>query len=434
MNNQTLLIGFALALSLAPAEPAVAADADYVAHEWGTFTSIQGSDGVQLDWQPFQTTELPGFVYNWSKPGLARVPAIFGLLGGKGGMTAQQRMETPVIYFYSDKEQHVDVSVKFPKGFITEWYPQASLVGPAMVQTNSTDLDSFSLPYSGIRWKNVWILPANRNRSPNTVPPMDQSGSHYFAARDTDSAALVVDSYSTNALTETEKFLFYRGIGRFATPLKVTSELNGDLTLTNTGVAPLKHLLLLSVKRGHYRFADLKNLAVGESKLSASNTLSESSPINDGTLAGLHKRMTASLVAEGLTPAEANAMVNTWQNSWFTEEGVRVLYVLPRDWTEATLPLQLTPAPRELVRVMVARAEIIPATLENDLRNQLAEISRGDVTRRKEALAEVKQLGRFMQPVLGRVIAKTSLETNQLVGNFFAEALTAAYNQTASKH
>jgi hypothetical protein len=83
---------------------------------------------------------------------------------------------------------------------------------------------------------------------------------------------------------------------------------------------------------------------------------------------------------------------------------------------------------------MVARAEIIPATLENDLRNQLAEISRGDVTRRKEALAEVKQLGRFMQPVLGRVIAKTSLETNQLVGNFFAEALTAAYNQTASKH
>src|ERR1051326_7500271 len=35
-----------------------------VAHEWGTFTSVQGGDGVLLDWRPLETSRLPGFVYD----------------------------------------------------------------------------------------------------------------------------------------------------------------------------------------------------------------------------------------------------------------------------------------------------------------------------------------------------------------------------------
>ena len=57
-------------------------------------------------------------------------------------------------------------------------------------------------------------------------------------------------------------------------------------------------------------------------------------------------------------------MVNTWKDSWFAEDGVRVLYVLPRAWTDRTLPLKLDPAPRELVRVMVGRAEVLAPALE----------------------------------------------------------------------
>src|SRR5215472_5173305 len=55
-----------------------------VAHEWGTFTSVQGSDGVLLDWRPLQTSRLPGFVYDWTKPGLNRRqagPQIFSKVG-----------------------------------------------------------------------------------------------------------------------------------------------------------------------------------------------------------------------------------------------------------------------------------------------------------------------------------------------------------------
>ena len=97
-----------------------------VAHEWGTFTSVQGADGVLLDWRPLETSRLPKFVYNWQNPGLNRRPA--GIPGfGKSVFLTLQRMETPVIYFYSDRKQSVDVSVKFPQGLITEWYPQASV-------------------------------------------------------------------------------------------------------------------------------------------------------------------------------------------------------------------------------------------------------------------------------------------------------------------
>src|SRR2546430_1830004 len=109
----------------------------FVAHEWGTFTSVQGGDGVLLDWRPLETSHLPKFVYDWTKPGLNR------RVGGQMPFQKQviltlQRMETPVIYFYADNKQTVDVTVDFPQGKITEWYPQASQIGPSFVPTPPT--------------------------------------------------------------------------------------------------------------------------------------------------------------------------------------------------------------------------------------------------------------------------------------------------------
>src|SRR6266404_4481866 len=51
--------------------PARAA-ANYSVHEWGTFTSVQGGNGELLSWRPLQTSELPGFVYNFRKAGMNR--------------------------------------------------------------------------------------------------------------------------------------------------------------------------------------------------------------------------------------------------------------------------------------------------------------------------------------------------------------------------
>ena len=60
-------------------------------------------------------------------------------------------------------------------------------------------------------------------------------------------------------------------------------------------------------------------------------------------------------------------MVNTWQDQWFAEEGTRVLYLLPRAWTDRTLPLQVSPRPDSVVRVMVGRAELITPSVEREL-------------------------------------------------------------------
>src|SRR2546422_7895498 len=82
-----------------------------IVHEWGTFTSIAGKDGVAVDWRPLNgSSDLPGFVYDTS--GLATGT---GLRSGqrciKCNMEALVRMETPVIYFYADRETTVSVRV-----------------------------------------------------------------------------------------------------------------------------------------------------------------------------------------------------------------------------------------------------------------------------------------------------------------------------------
>ena len=41
-----------------------AAGNDLIVHEWGTFTSIAGKDGVALEWRPLNgATDLPKFVH-----------------------------------------------------------------------------------------------------------------------------------------------------------------------------------------------------------------------------------------------------------------------------------------------------------------------------------------------------------------------------------
>ena len=40
----------------------------YIAHEWGTFTSVQGAEGVQLAWNPLIAADLPPFVFSTANP------------------------------------------------------------------------------------------------------------------------------------------------------------------------------------------------------------------------------------------------------------------------------------------------------------------------------------------------------------------------------
>src|SRR6266487_3430855 len=159
-----------------------------------------------LNWLPLETVDLPKFVHNWSNPGYGR-SAIGQQPFTKSRMITLQRMETPVIYFYSEEELTAQVSVKFPQGLITEWYPQARQIGPASVKppplvtrlddgahkfgvkpqfTFASLLPQHAAKDSRIVWSGVRVLPARQHADTGGLMPLDPSGSHYFAARETD--------------------------------------------------------------------------------------------------------------------------------------------------------------------------------------------------------------------------------------------------------
>src|SRR2546423_10641655 len=271
------------------------------------------------------------------------------LSGIKCAFRTRQRMETPVIYFYSDTERAVDVTVKFPQGLVTEWFPQVREIGPSWVQPrpalakmdqlaaqaglhpNFSSLDTGKgISESVIRWTDVKILPAKQQAQLKTALAVDPSGSHYYAARETDADFLRVEGNVKGTHTlEHEKFLFYRGIGNFQTPLQVTMSSGEDcIQLRNPGGDELTHLFVLQVHGGKGRFVVVTRVAAGAETTVQLDPKSNQVPLREMT-AQLRSRLQEALAKEGLYEREATAMVQTWHDSWLEEEGTRVLYILP---------------------------------------------------------------------------------------------------------
>ncbi|HEY3763470.1 MAG TPA: hypothetical protein VGN23_17125 [Verrucomicrobiae bacterium] len=400
------IIGLLLT-KLAFASPAGKDASSYTVHEWGTFTDVQGGDGRLLSWRPLQTSELPGFVRNWQNAGMNRRFAdIDGKpFIGKGGMVTLQRLETPVMYFYSAQAMKVDVKVNFPGGLITEWYPQATQMGPSVPLDPNASPDA-TLPERGAVWKQLQLLPesAEVGQLQSYLPP-EESGRHYFAARKTSADTVRMEfAGRTNEPDNYEKFIFYRGAGSFETPLNVSIDAQNEVVVKNTGDQALSHLFLLVIKNDRGGFEEIESLSPGESK-TLPTFEQENSPVIrfDSIADGQAKLGTAvhtALVGAGLFDDEAAAMVNTWKDSWFAEDGVRVLYLLPRDWTDKTLPLTLNPRPQKVVRVMVGRAELITPGTVADLAAVLAKAEAGDVDARHQAVDTLTRLGRFAEPAL----------------------------------
>jgi hypothetical protein len=372
--------------------------ADYIAHEWGTFTSVQGRDGVQLEWNPFVVEELPKFVYDSIKPG-GRKPGVVlpsFIIPGKTGILSRQRMETPVIYFYSDEPRKVDVEVNFPEGRITEWYPQ-------LAQTDASTRRLPGMIRSTMKWGGVEIMPGNGADEARFFPK-DESGSHYYAARETDSSGLRVQG--ANGATEYEKFLFYRGVGQFEAPLRVThwGDHADQLRLENRGAEKLGKFFIYAVRGNKAAMVQAPAIDPTVSNDVEFPFEKIARPIEE-VRAELANQLRNALVSEGLYPREAEAMVKTWDDSWFGEQGMRVLYTLSQTWSDKVLPLKFTPAPKEIKRVFVGRAEIITPAQEWALLKEVVRYAEGGSLERRAAISAVSGLGfgRFTDAAMRRL-------------------------------
>ena len=366
------------------AEKAQASPGDLVVHEWGTFTSVAGKNGVAIDWRPLNgASDLPGFVYTIDEANGYR--ATYGekpVQGQKGKIVARVRMETPVIYFYTKQEMEVSVRVDFPNGKVTEWYPQAGLVN-AQYAKGKAGLNAGS----GIDWGTIRLLP---NETPQFL--REVADSHYYPARETESVAVQICNADKTRI-EKEKFLFYRGVGDFGLPLSVRID-GRNLTLRDLGTDEVKNLIVFENRGGRVGFRYLESLA--------KETIVER-PETNKKIGEVLIELEKILVSEGLYEKEAKAMIETWKDSWF-EEGLRVFYILTRKSTDKILPLTINPRPAETVRVMVGRAEVITPEMEQDVRRQVGLLHSDSARTRAEAEAYLKKYGRFYEPILKSIL------------------------------
>lgn len=409
-----------LALALLPARtPACggygSAANTFTAHEWGTFTSVQGADGIQLEWNPFIASDLPPFVHNVSKNALNPRARSYPLYLGKTAVRSLQRMETPVIYFYSDRERTVDVTVQFPQGHITEWYPQ---LNP----------DSFKTPgrITKLVWDRVTVLPRTQHPNLEAELPMHAAPSHYFPAREAEADYLRREP-DKDAKPELESLLFYRGVGHFTAPLAVSLPGGANaLHLKNNGAEPLGNLFVLQVTGDRANFSFVEQLTPNGTKEVTLPGSRDSQPLSE-VAEKLGTEMRRALVREGLFEREAAAMVKTWRDSWFAEQGVRVLYTLPRAWTDRTLPLTVSPAPAKTVRVMVGRAEVITPAVETAVLAQLQRFIAAEPAARPQIATDARALGlgRFLEPTVRRLSGRVPAQQFSTLGWEFMTQVAA---------
>jgi hypothetical protein len=349
-------------------------------HEWGTFTSVAGEDGSAVDWDTLGCRDdLPGFVND------------FGYRGFKWRLSGTVRMETPVIYFYSSKQIDAHVRVAFPKGLITEWYPRAeydiyqqSRVDglTRRLEANLSGIDTSLRTLTGaIEWKRIKV-------EPDTSPtfPVESGPSRYYAARGTDAAPITVGD-------QHEKFLFYRGVGRFPVPLSARVSGDGKIVIENRGHDVVPGVILFENRGGHLGYRQ-----VGDIK----DSVALDPPSLDGSFPQLTYDLETALVAQGLFPKEARAMIETWRDSWF-EEGSRLIYIVPARAIEAMLPLQVEPAPAETARVFVGRIELITSETKRSVQEA---ITMGD--------SSIGPHERFLGPILKRIYAEDPAKANQI--------------------
>jgi hypothetical protein len=142
------------------------------------------------------------------------------------------------------------------------------------------------------------------------------------------------------------------------------------------------------------------------------------------------------LVESGLFDREARAMVNTWRTSYFRTEGVRALLVMPRAWTDAFIPMQIEPIPREVVRVMVGRIELLTPERERLAEKAVQDLSSPNAEDREHAFTFLRNQGRYVEPIVRRVLRTTGDERvralcRRLLTTEFVTELRAAANDTA---
>jgi len=341
-----------------------------IVHEWGTFTSLQDEAGRTLGGINSDDEPLPKFTHDIDQLLILQknqLPPNFYQGAPQSLPRVTMRLETPVVYFYPPKQSplplQLDVKVAFRGGWLTQYYPDAVVDAPGAFRELTPET------VGTISWRGLKV--GVTNSGPETTE-------HVWTAPRRPNAAAVM-----TANGECEKYLFYRGVAHVDAPLRVVREQNGkrrlsvfsQVQLTSAGREPLniRRLWLASFHAdGTSAFRKLGPITCNADKelLSTASTFASEEYLASN-LDRLRTDMRAALIEDGLFADEADALLNTWELSYFKSMGLRLFFLVPREWTDDRLPIELS-MPAEVQRVMVGRIELVTPE-HRDLLRQLAQ-------------------------------------------------------------
>ncbi|HTE45123.1 MAG TPA: hypothetical protein VK636_07760 [Gemmatimonadaceae bacterium] len=340
-----------------------------VVHEWGTVTTRHlpnGSPDGRLN-RIGRSEELPAFVHQFEPPETRVDPEKQTVKSpvGPGRPDVTMRLETPVLYFYPPAGSTVapfDVTVRFRGGVLNEFYP----MGKAWVELDRDRIDSKigpngrwdgavmnNLVVGGLRWTGVSLK--------ETVSLPKTASNVWLAPRRVRATGVVTEG-------ESERYLFYRGVAHLDAVVRTERSASAVVVRAPEHVewmrgpsAAIDNMWFADIRSdGQVAFRQNKRIVMAKSAPSAELAKFASFSASDYSANGLtelRRSMKAGLMSAGLFDDEAEAMLETWKESYFRTPGLRVFYLVPSEWIAYYLPLQIS-VPNELTRVLVGRIDL----------------------------------------------------------------------------
>lgn len=352
-------------------------------HEWGTFTVLQDENGNAIGGINTDDEPLPNFVHDLRRMLMqspSEVPPVYFKGAPRCHPDVIVRLETPVIYFHppagtdSNTKTQVDVNVEIRGGWLTQFYPDAtpaeSVAGSGSEAERARPTGEFGFGHitprtiGSLTWSALEV--GGQVNGPTTTSPV------WLAPRRVRCAPVT----ATNG--ESERYLFYRGVGHVDSPLRVSrdtdntkllirsrfDEMGEDFRAGRLAKRTVGPLWLVDVRPdGSCAYATHEPVDVSQGDQKVIGSLPAWFDEQDyafENLFTLRKDFSAALVRDGLNADEAEALLNTWEASYFKRPGLRLFYLVPRQWTDQVLPLHIKGvSASDIHRVMVGRIEIV---------------------------------------------------------------------------
>jgi hypothetical protein len=323
-----------------------------VVHEWGTLTVLQddlgvGVGGINIDDEP-----VPRFVHDAAPGHLACLNDLSLRLDSKGypegDPAVTMRLETPVIYVHPgtpEQRLQMRIQVDFHGGWLTQYYPQATVTLPGHVVQGFFQFAPLTAgTTSSLCWPELTVGEA-------TVPAVETAEPVWVAPRR-------VACANVRAGAEGERFLFYRGLAHLDAPVAVRRSANGRLSIAmSPGLDPVARFCLVDIQAdGSVAFRVIAGSSAAP--IDAGSELFPAASRSQARRAELRAVLAQDLTGAGLFADEAEALLNTWDASYFRSPGLRLFFLMPRAWVDRVLPLRITPH-ASIERAVLGRIELV---------------------------------------------------------------------------